>query len=134
MRRDLITMGAIAAVVGIGLAALLTASFGASSSGPPAALRPAEAAPEKAPAPVAKKVEHKPRTAAHRRRKAHRPKPSPRPAPAPSTVATPTPLPEQTQTTETVATPAPVAAPVKQLSRPAPKRKAPEGATFDDSG
>src|SRR5206468_3876079 len=43
-RYELVWMGSIAAVAGIGLAALLTASFGARSSGTPPGLRPAAAA------------------------------------------------------------------------------------------
>jgi hypothetical protein len=38
------------------------------------------------------------------------------------------------QPTQTVALPAPAPKPVRQFSKPAPKRSSPGGVSFDDSG
>jgi hypothetical protein len=144
MRRDLIVMGSIAAIAGIALAALLTASFGARSSGPPATLRPTPAA---APAVSARTeaaqpaaVRRHPLRTRHRQRH-RREHPAVKPAhSAPSLTvaqhpATPQSQPViQSEPTQTVSSPAPAPAPVKPLSRPAPKRSSPSGASFDDSG
>ena len=131
----------MAALVGLVLAALLTASFGARSSSQPAALR--TSAPP--PAPVATKttVRRAPERK-HPVRKQRRHRRHSRHAPAKSAHSTPTlaqaqtPVVTQTepqavsQPTQTVASPAPAPKPVKQLSRP--KRSPPGGTSFDDSG
>src|SRR5215217_460379 len=101
MRRELVTMGAIAAVAGIGLAALLTAALGTRSSGPPAPLKTTSIKPAVAPAKtkttraaIATKPAHaKPR---HERRPRHVRRP-PTPSPAPVIAEAETPATTQTQ-------------------------------------
>jgi hypothetical protein len=141
MRREVIAMGSIAASAGIALAVLLTHAFGAQSSGPPAALKPASgpaAAETHVPAKVRRRVEH-PRRHAHRR---HAPAvgASPRTPPASAVADTPAPVTTPTRTTaptQTVAAPAPAPQPVRPLSHPKPSKPAggaPGGVSFDDSG
>jgi hypothetical protein len=141
MRRDLIVMGSIAAIAGIALAALLTASFGARSSGLPATLRPAPAA---APAvsvrtdaakPAALRRHPSRKLHRHRHRRKH---PAGKPALSVAVAqrpATPQSRPViQSEPRQTVASPAPTPEPVRPLSRPTPKRSSPVGTSFDDSG
>ena len=148
MRRyELVWMGSIAAVAGIGLAALLTASFGARSSGAPAALRPSppataaatgpalvERAPVRAHVARIHVVRKRHRHARHPVVSAHRARPIAAPAPAKSPVPTRTTADFRPTQTVDSATPAPAPKPVKRVSQPAPKHSAPTGFSFDDSG
>jgi hypothetical protein len=143
-RRELVWMGAIAAAVGLALAALLTASFGAKSSGPPAALRPATPTPSAVAKKTAAEATVRRRHPARKHRKHHsHPRDRRHAAPAKPTHTTPTLAQAErpasqtqpvagSQPTQTVASPAPAPEPVRQLSRP--KRSTPGGASFDDSG
>ncbi len=144
MRPDLIAMGTIAALTGIALAALLTVSFGARSSGPPAALRPAqvprpaETTKTQAAATPLVKRNRAPEKTRHKRRRqlrASAPAPSPPVAPVaaePKPVTTPqtTPSPQRTQP---VVAPAPDPQPVRPLGRPKSGGSG-GGGSFDDSG
>jgi hypothetical protein len=145
MRRDLVVMGTLAAIAGIALAALLTASFGASSSGPPATLKPAVKALKPEAPSLAKATAARKAARAQRRRRVHRARQSTPAAPVqtgasvaqtqPSTT-TPTQQQTTTQPQQQVTTPAPNPQPVRPLSRPTqPKRGSSDGGgTFDDSG
>jgi hypothetical protein len=152
MRRDLVMMATIAAVVGVGLAAGLTAALGVRSSGPPAPLRSVAQPPgNTAATPVAARADRKPAHAARKRvdkppRRRHerlvrRPAPAPSPAPvvaqaAPvSTPPAPAPAPVQSQPSQPVSAPAPRPAPPppKPLSRPKSGGGG-AGVSFDDSG
>jgi hypothetical protein len=146
MRRDLVVMGGLAAIAGIALAAMLTASFGARSSGPPALLKPAaEALPAKAADPPKAAVSRKPRPHSRPRHRQAQHAPvlpaqgttSLADAQQPPTIkpAVQQPRPA-TQPKQQVTTPAPAPQPVRPLSRPARPKKggSGSGATFDDSG
>jgi hypothetical protein len=148
MRRELTVMGAVAAVVGIALAALLTTVFGARSSGPPATLRPAAPAPAQTAASSDQKLREaaviraraRARRRAAQRRRVRRERSRPAPAAQP-VVADTTPAPSTQQTryggqtvqqqTQAPRVPVQPAPKVTPLRRPAPK---PSGGTFDDSG
>jgi FtsZ-interacting cell division protein ZipA len=141
MRRDLLVMSTIAAVAGIGLAALLTASFGSHSAGSPAALKPVVKNVADAPTPrSAAKTRRLHRRHAHRRHANPSPRIAP-PAPAPATTVAEAPYQSTTQSqqaiqdSQPVYTPPPQPAPVvKQLSRPTRPKNSGGGGTFDDSG
>jgi hypothetical protein len=148
MRKDLVLMGTIAAIAGIGLAAVLTASLGVRSSGPPAPLR--SAAPAKAAEPPLIAASEAPKTAPRKhvrkrvkRRIRHvRPTaPAPQPAIAQTAPVTrPAPAPVRPQRTQPVSAPAPAPAPVSKpapapVKQPSsPKRTGSPGVSFDDSG
>lgn len=146
MRRyELFWMGSIAAIAGIGVAALLTASFGARSSGDPASLRPAPVATAVATESAAAKrvpvrIHAAPKHTVHRHhRKVSRQAPSAKPAGSVPTSthvesAPPTQRVSDSQPTPTVASPAPAPTVVKRVSTPAPKHSSSSGASFDDSG
>ena len=152
MRRDLVMMGTIAAVVGVGLAAGLTAALGVRSSGTPAPLRTAASPAQGTPA-VSVRVDRPPAQVARKRDKPRRRKPrrvaTPAPAPSPPPVVAqaapepaPAPAPVEPQPTQQVSTPAPQPAPPppKPLSRPKPTNSGggggggSPGVSFDDSG
>ena len=156
MRRDLIVMGTIAAVVGLALALLLTASFGARSSGPPAALKRADGTPSAAVAEVAAK--HEAATLARRRaerrklrrqhRRARARRAASRPAvpvvaqsrPATTTQSESGFSPQESRQTQTVTSPSPSPSPkpqpVQRQSHPKPAGSGGggPGGSFDDSG
>jgi hypothetical protein len=149
MRRDLVLMGTFAAIVGIGLAAAMTAALGVRSSGPPAPLKVATVAPAttavKAPIAVAKpKVAHKVvhKQAHKRRHRVHRRHVRKvAPAPAPTRVVAQAPAPTRVQApvqrqTAPVSTPAPAPRPARPVSSPKPKHSGggKPGVAFDDSG
>jgi FtsZ-interacting cell division protein ZipA len=139
-------MGTLAAIAGIALAALLTASFGARSSGPPANLKPAvEASTTKAADPP--KAAAKNTLRPHDRRRHRKPRQHPPASPAqgptsladaqqPPTIKQAVQRPQQTtQPQQNLTTPAPAPQPVRPLSRPTrPKKVSSGGGTFDDSG
>jgi hypothetical protein len=154
MRPDLIAMGTAAAIVGLALAVLLTASFGARSSGPPAALKAGVATPsapaakaaaqrqEAAVAVLHRRAERKKRDRRRRqaraRRQASAPPVSPVVAesqPLTTTQSRPT-IQPQTQQTRPVASPAPRPQRVQPLSKPKPGGSGggKAGGAFDDSG
>jgi hypothetical protein len=150
MRRDLVMMATVAAVVGVGLAAGLTAALGVRSAGPPAPLRTAAAPAKSGPAQVfSARIDRGRPVQAARKPQRRKPPPVQRPAPAPSpppVVAqappvSPQPAPAQPQPTQQVASPAPAPAPPppKPLSRPKPTSSGgggggSPGVSFDDSG
>lgn len=139
-------MGTLAAIAGIALAAMLTASFGARSSGPPADLKPAAVASTtpttKAadPPKAAAKSSSRPR----KRRRHHQRQQSPpaqgatslADAQRPPTIKQAVQRPQQTTSPQQhLITSAPAPQPVRTLSRPTrPKKVSSGGGTFDDSG
>ena len=148
MRRDRVMECTIAAIAGIGLAAVLTASLGVRSSGDPTPLR-SEVATAAKPVVMPAEETSKPAKAArkHAARKRHvrrhhrlRVQVRTAAAPAPSPVVAQTaPVTTETQAPSTpirtqavTPTPAPKPAPVKTPSRPKPSVGG--GVSFDDSG
>jgi hypothetical protein len=141
MRRDRIMECTIATVVGIGLAAGLTASLGVRSAGAPTPLEAEVSTPAKkpviSPSEVPRKHTVRKRAARthHRRARAHAPAPPPVVANAPP-AATPRPARPRPIRIQPVSAPAPAPAPKpappKLPSRPKPSGS--KGISFDDSG
>jgi hypothetical protein len=143
MRRDLVLECTIAAVAGIGLAAVLTSSLGVRSSGsgdPLNSVAQTPAAdvadvPAAAPSKVAPHQAPRKRHRHHSRRPARVATPSPPPVVAQAApVATRKPASARPQRTAAPVQPvsAPAPAPVKPQSRPKPSGGG--GVSFDDSG
>jgi hypothetical protein len=142
---ELVVMGLVAAACGLALAVVLSATLGASSSGPPASLKtvttPAADLGKVRPAPVQpQRAEAKPhRRAARAAHHAKRRAAAARPAPAVAELHTPITNTQQvyTQPDRTVTAPTnPAPAPV---SKPAPTQRRTSsggggGGSFDDSG